>query len=383
MSRAMHDESDRSPKALLVVVLTLILGPLTTHGTTEAKEATGCGQATGQFVVDGSQICDPEGKPWMPRGVNITGANGLKKFASAHHNADYYREVWNLNAIRLNYCEVCVSHAPGTQDFGDLDELIEEYTARKMVVMIDNHEGKNGDPNGQSSAEVQWAIDFFTDLATRYKDNSYVWFELFNEPLEEGGDNKEPVPHWREIHEEVASAIRATGSENIIVMNASHFGQDRYSNEIGGFRANESSILTYGPALSAEYGNVVFDVHVYSRWQEAGMGLQKYFDAVHAAGLAILVGETGGSRHSRSRIAKQDWRASVNLYQLKPAGVGIFNWYTYASKDARKRMLISGENNLVHAEWTHNPPSPVVPIHAYPNPETTQSSSGCAVRPSR
>jgi len=367
-----------SPVLALLLLGALVLGGASTGA--EAEAGSACQPATGKFVVKGPQICDPEGNPWIPRGVNITGANGLKWFPSAHGYADYYKNVWNLNAIRLNYCEVCESHKPGSYHFGELVDLVQEYTSRKMVVLVDNHEGRNGDPEGQSRAEIDWAKQFFRGLAIQYKDNPYVWFELFNEPLEEGSGNKTPIPHWRDIHDEVAGAIRAAGSENIIVMNASHFGQDRYRNEVGGFRPSESSILTFGPDLRNKYGNLVFDVHIYSRWMEANEGLQEYFDAVHNAGLAILVGETGGNAASSAKIRRQDWAATANLYSLKPQGVGIFNWFTYDSRDEKKkRLVIAGENSVMHSEWTHNPPSSVVPVQKSGSSGGSSSAFGCSV----
>lgn len=279
------------------------------------------------FRVTGADITDPDGKPFTPRGINLTGADSYvwDPAWSAHGRAGWWQDTWGLNAIRVVYCADChESHPPGSQHYGDLDALIGEYTARRMVVIIDNHEGRLGDPNGKTPAEIQAAIDLFVPLARKWRDNPYVWFEPFNEPLEEGWQT--PASHrWVEFTRPVVEAIRRE-CPNVVVVCASHYGQDRAST--GEVVPAESSVLTFGPELAA-LGNVVFDVHVYSRWGDGAATdaqLADYFARVRAAGLAVLVGETGGYDAAFRGAVAGDDTGTQRLYRVAPRGVGIFPW---------------------------------------------------------
>ena len=61
---------------------------------------------------------------------------------------------------------------------------------------------------------------FWDEMTRRYKNNPYVWFNIYNEPYE--GDDTE---NWRVLHEYYVNRIRAQGAENIIVADVPQYGQ--------------------------------------------------------------------------------------------------------------------------------------------------------------
>ncbi len=79
--------------------------------------------ATGGFI-------DPNGQQWTMRGLNAGVQDALQGFANVL--TDYP----GLTAIRLN--------TGGNDNAADIDKVVQEYTARGVVVMIEDH---SGNPN--------------------------------------------------------------------------------------------------------------------------------------------------------------------------------------------------------------------------------------------
>ena len=427
-------------------------------GTIPSRALQSGNATTNNFYLVGAQICDPNGDPYMAKGINLTGGWGLDLWVSAHINvvdkpsspslAQYYKDL-GFNAVRLvildppsagldprkvggeypdddgdgnpdysppERLEGCINHAPGCVDYSalhsgesnaeaDYEEhvrsVINDWTSRGMVVMIENHSGENGDNDGQSALEIAHARTKMRAIAAEYgwpdgpSANAYVWLELNNEPLEEGnqrtcvGAVADPWPieectyvvALEEYHRDITSDIRlppgsgGDGAENIVVWNASHYGQDRYSGVEGDYNESESYILWSGPIRVdndtpnnfTTFANLIYDVHIYSRWGLAGAaGITKYFTALKDAGIATVVGETGGDP-TGSHLARIDWPGTSSLYRAKPPGIGIFCWYCIfdslsgsdATNDYGVKLVIQGDHpsNVAQFNWINNPPS--------------------------
>jgi hypothetical protein len=95
-----------------------------------------------------------------------------------------------LSAIRLN-CD------PGNDSSDSIDQVVEEYTARGVMVMIEDHSGF-GD-------NVGW----YTQMASKYKTNSLVFLETPNEPNTDSGTTSQ-------FQIEIIQAIRNAGFGNPI-----------------------------------------------------------------------------------------------------------------------------------------------------------------------
>lgn len=318
----------------------------------------------GGFSVVGADIVGPDGQVFIPRGINIVGADSYKGWGQAfvgHGKAGFWQDTWGLNAVRLVFCKRCASHPPGSNHYGDLDQLIAEYTSRRMVVMIDNHEGTLGPQGGKTAGDVAEAVAFFTPLAARYKDNPFVWFEPFNEPMEEGW-GKPASAQWLAFMRPVVAAIRGQGARNVVVLCPSHYGQDRA--DTGPVVERSSAIMSFGPALAAEFGNVAFDLHFYSRWADGtttdGQAAD-YFTRLRAKGLAVLIGETGAYSSGSAGI-KGDDEACRRLYRVAPRGVGIFPWM---QGQFDRPGGVTSDPSAQHWTWVQNQrktaPAPPVP----------------------
>jgi hypothetical protein len=134
------------------------------------------------------------GQPWNMKGLNATVQDALQGFPMV------LQQYPGLTAIRLN----CV---PGTDSSASIAQVVQQYTARGVVVEIEDHSGI-GD-------NVAW----YQEMANAYKANPQVFLETPNEP----GD-----PSTAQFQVQIIGAIRATGFPNPIGLQPLH-GYD-YSN---------------------------------------------------------------------------------------------------------------------------------------------------------
>lgn len=321
--------------ALVVVVVIAVIGVL------GARANDGGG--ADHFTVRGSEILDPSGAPFVPVGMNLLGPN-------AFFNADgvtaglgeVLDEAWQVNTVRLNSClpgEGC-PYTPVSNDLNDdLDAIVEELVEKEIVVMIALHEIRPGAFPGEEQLEAIAA--WWSDLALRYANEPYVWFNLLNEP----GNDRPASPYWLEIHQQLVGAVRGVGAENLIVIDGTHWGQE--AGEIGTdlVREEDSALLTFGPELAPEESNIAFSFHVYNQWgdpegtdEQRDARLADFIDRVHAAGLAVLVGEVGGAAEDCCEPAALAARSAYRV--APPRGVGIIVWHGQAVDEHR---LVTGD----------------------------------------
>ncbi len=255
---------------------TATTGPTTVTPPTSTPGGGG-GGATGKFYIVGKDIVDPDGNLFRPVGANMSGIFfWTSPVETAQKAADAKR--WGWNTIRLNGR---VSEMGGSNYYGrastwaDYDAIVNAYTAQKIVSMIANHDATGTDPAGTEQATTA----YFVAAANRYKDNPYVWFDIYNEPYSQ--TNSTQQTNFVAISKRILAAIRATGSENIVMPGAIDNGND-YTNwnaKMGGQIANGQC-------------NVLFDIHPYFAF-ESSAEADKYVSDVQSAGLALIFAEWG------------------------------------------------------------------------------------------
>jgi endoglucanase len=101
-----------------------------------------------------------------------------------------------------------------------LDPVLSECAIERIVCLLDMHnygsyylddsasnQGLPGTP-GVSNARL---ASLWAQIANRYRSNTYVWFDLMNEP------NKQTALEWVKTDNAIAASIRATGATNKII----------------------------------------------------------------------------------------------------------------------------------------------------------------------
>ncbi|MCL2665772.1 MAG: cellulase family glycosylhydrolase, partial [Defluviitaleaceae bacterium] len=278
------------------------------------------------------RILDPNGNDFIGIGVNVNGnamwglPNG-RSSTSALQDVDLIADTWQFNIIRA-VCTFQCDHPDVTNrhwHYENLDDMVEKFTDKGVVIKIEMHDYTGAYPlltpgvlNPPRDARPLSLYEFtaaWVDLALRYKDNPYVWFNIMNEPSQGGGgawvnvwreyfyqldgrtypgtgyDNMLDVDIWYYVHNHIIGAMRAAGINNLIVLDENHYGQSGF-NPANPFGIG-SPCLYWGPALNAAHGNLAYSVHPYG-WEDLDRMIA-YAEAMEARGLAWMVGEYGAS----------------------------------------------------------------------------------------
>lgn len=265
-------------------------------------------QQSGGFRVSGSTIYDPRGNAFVARGVNVNGQNWVWERPTMW-DVDSIANCWNFNLVRVNSFlftgQVRWQQYTANNNF---DEIVNAFTSRGIVVVFEAHDRIGSYYQG---GDLDVLVNWFTDLANRYKNNPYVWFDVMNEP---GGREGIDVDQWLNMHGRVIAAIRNTGANNIIIVEGAYGGQDT---------ANDSAILRLGQQLlgynGQQYGNIVFSIHPYDLWNNGGLG--GFIDQVHGQNLALIIGEYAIQTDQNVQPAAQ-----AVFSEAVSRGVGIVVW---------------------------------------------------------
>jgi mannan endo-1,4-beta-mannosidase len=315
--------------------------------------------ATPNFSIANGVLYDPDGVEFIPLGANAHGSNWVwpvydgKKVSE---QAESYVDVWKFTAIRLNCCfdgGPCRGYRTYS-DNNNIDEIIENFTAKKCVVQLEIHNFTGGYPGGSSLSAL---ADWHAAYAKKYIDNPYVWFNVMNEP----GGSGNVSSNYFTVHKTVIEAIRATGNNNIIVCDGAAWGQD-----VGEWSANmvqeeKSGILKYGKDLFDldPVHNVIFAFHTYDQWGRSGntAKMRDYISRIKEKGLYVHIGE-GGSRSGGDENARA---TSTGLAVMKANRLGFLAWHWQPGdnfqllKDKRSGFLVNDPVAPTNLNWLGKP----------------------------
>ncbi|OJT23131.1 hypothetical protein BO221_19850 [Archangium sp. Cb G35] len=102
---------------------------------------------TGRFYIAGKDIVDPSGNKFYPVGANLDGWDFFQRDTENHAAA---AANWGWNIIRINGAQLAhpewntkglVSGDLSKPNFDKIDRIVQAYTSRKIVVMIEFHDG--------------------------------------------------------------------------------------------------------------------------------------------------------------------------------------------------------------------------------------------------
>jgi hypothetical protein len=231
------------------------------------------------FRVQNETILAPDGQEFVIKGANVNGPHWPWN-RSTLQDIDLITNVWKFNTIRVN-CFPSLAHIFPNNNV-NLNELVNAFTARKVVVQLENHDFTGKYPSGN---ELENLKNWWVDLANRFKNNPYVWFNIMNEP----GNEPTVDDRWKNTHDYVLKAIRATGAQNVIVLDEHGFGQGN------GLRnqAAASGILKYADYFTQNYQNICFSVHLYSTWIYRQAQLDSLFTVAKQRKFSVHIGEFG------------------------------------------------------------------------------------------
>lgn len=294
-----------------------------------------CVSSAQNFRVEGTKIYNPEGKEFIVKGTNVTGKGSLWGNTTITDKSKIV-DCWKFNTIRIYekfYTTSNVTHQ-------HLLDVINTFSASNIVCIVDCHDKIGSYYEGTSLTDLK---NYFRDLATLYKNNPYVWFDICNEP----GQSSTNQAKWTTMYQEVIKVIRdEVGNDNVILIEGGAWGQDAGDWGSGNVKETNSAILRWGNDVKTfnnkTYSNIVMSIHIYDQYRDGGEArIRNYVDAVWAKGHALVVGEWGNYNNADVSAAM---RSFAKVIEDRDVGRIVWHW---AGGDNNK-LCTSGGGRLIN-----------------------------------
>ncbi|HEY2576596.1 MAG TPA: cellulase family glycosylhydrolase, partial [Streptosporangiaceae bacterium] len=240
-----------------------------TSATITATETTSAGSGPApQLQVSGNQLVDQNGNQVTLHGVDRSGTeytcvqgNGIFDGPNDQASITAMKSWGPVNAVRVPLNEACwnaesyVNSADaGTSYINAIKAYVSLLNANGIVAILDLHwtDGTyTGPSSGCSSAQAVCqkpmpdaaeSVPFWTSVASTFKGNNAVVFDLFNEPYPERADNSNETEGWQcwlnggsdcvgigypvAGMQSLVNAVRSTGASNVIMLGGLEFSND-------------------------------------------------------------------------------------------------------------------------------------------------------------
>jgi endoglucanase len=274
--------------------------------------------AHGQLSVKGVQLVDKNGEALVLRGVSFGWHNWWSQFYTKETVA-WLKSDWKANVVRA-----AIGAEPDgaymsnpTLAMQCLNNVADAAIANDQYVIVDWHS------HGIHLAEAK---EFFTQVATKYKDVPNVIYELYNEPLD--------YITWADVKAysiELIKTIRAIDAKNIILVGSPHWDQDVH-------------IAADDPIKG--YDNLMYTLHFYAATHKKE--LRARGDYALSKNLPIFVSECAGMEASGDgAVNTAEWKAWLQWmadHHLSWAAWSISN------KEETCSMIVPGKSTPV-SNW--------------------------------
>jgi hypothetical protein len=245
-----------------------------------ANETTGSsgGGPAAQLHVSGNKLLNASGQQVILRGINRSGGeyacvNGTGVFDGEMDQAAITAmKSWGVNSVRMPLNEACwngesyvSSQFAGANYQNAIKSEVSLMNSNGLDVILDLH-WTDGAYTGNSAGncgshdpaqafcqkpmpDAAQAIPFWSSVATAFKGNDAVIFDLFNEPFASRADNNNSAEGWQcwatgspctgisypvAGMQQMINAVRGAGANNVIML-----GGEEYSNDLTGWLQNK------------------------------------------------------------------------------------------------------------------------------------------------
>jgi hypothetical protein len=292
--------------------------------------------------VQGNKLVDGAGQTVRLLGVNRSGTEYMCATAVVKSVFDGPTDdatidamlAWHINTVRLPLNESCWLGINGATDVGGefyqtlLQEYVDRLHAKGLYVVLDLHwtaAGSGLAKDQRAMPDADHAADMWKSVATVFKNDPMVLFDLFNEPYPDLAGVGDAWGCWRDGctvqgyqaagMQSLVDAVRSTGAKQVIILNGVS-----YANKLDGWLAHKPS----DPA-----GNLMAGFHLYNDVACANAGCWNGALASVAAQVPVVTGELGQRDCQHGFIdGFMDWADSKGVGYLgwawNPANCGTF-----------------------------------------------------------
>lgn len=256
------------------------------------------GAQQGGFSIDGTQLIDANGNPFIMRGTSHPDVWYEGEFAS-------YGEISDLGANTVRVVLGSGQRNWGVSTAARVQQIVDECKAQRLICMLEVHDTTGyGEESG--AATLDQAVTFWQGLFSVLDgEEAYVLINIGNEPV--GNTNPQ---QWTQQTVDAIERMRSIGFEHTLVVDAPNWGQD-WQNVM---RDNAETV-----AAADEDGNTLFSIHMYAVYSNPQTVID-YFDAFEEMNLPLIVGEYGDTFQGQT-VA---WETIQSEAQAR--GIGWLAW---------------------------------------------------------
>ncbi|WP_204745380.1 cellulase family glycosylhydrolase [Glycomyces paridis] len=274
-------------------------------------------QAEGGFTIDGTQLIDANGNPFIMRGSTHADVWYQGEWAS-------FEEISDLGANTIRVVLGSGERAWGVTSAQRVADIVAECKEQRVICVLEVHD-TTGYGEQAGAASLDQAVDYWEGLYSVLEgEEAYVLINIGNEPI----GNTDPA-QWTQATVDAVERMRSIGFEHTLVVDAPNWGQD-WTNTM---RANAPTVAAADPL-----GNTLFSVHMYQVYSSPQTVID-YFDAFEAMDLPLIVGEYADT-HQGSTVA---WETIQSEAQAR--GIGWIGWSYSGNSDPILDQVLSFDPN--------------------------------------
>ncbi|KOV90229.1 cellulase family glycosylhydrolase [Nocardia sp. NRRL S-836] len=234
----------------------------TTTTTTTGPPADGPAPA---LRVSGNRIVTAQGQPYRLLGVSRSSGEfacvqgkGMWDGGPVDQASVDAMKTWNIHAVRIPLNEECWLGVNGSPGGAAYQQAVKDYANRLVAsgitVILDLHWTWGAYTNGpdwhckdehavcqKPMPDAKYATQFWTGVATAFKGNDAVVFDLFNEPYPEiaadwnktvgwqcwrDGGTCTGLPYETAGMQDLVDAVRSTGATNVLMLGGLEWAND-------------------------------------------------------------------------------------------------------------------------------------------------------------
>ncbi|GJM62468.1 hypothetical protein PEDI_30200 [Persicobacter diffluens] len=275
------------------------------EGTTSTAKITVTISAPGQpvngFYVEGKQLLDANGNPFVMKGINVPHA----WFASRTEQSLIDIAATGANAVRV----VLTTGDRWTRVNGEVvADIIEQCKNNALITILEVHDATGWDEqNGSVNPDLMLDYWLSPDIRAAIEgQEAYVIVNIANEPF---GNTK--TNEWEGWHANAISTLRNAGIKHSLMIDAPNWGQDWSG--------------TMPPAAEGLFNsdpeqNIIFSVHMYESYGNPN-AVQNYLQQFVEMNLPLVVGEFADTHGGSGDVAEQ-----AILEYTDQLGYGFLAW---------------------------------------------------------